>query len=186
VVSGNMVFTETSLKGAFFIDLDRLEDERGFFARSWCQRELQAHGLNAELLQCNISHNRTRGTLRGLHYQVAPHEEVKLVRCTRGAVYDVIVDLRPDSDTFLKHVGLTLTAENHRALYVPAGVGHGFLTLADESDVFYQMSQFYEPLAARGVRYDDPAFAISWPEPVVVISDRDRTYPDFQAWEIST
>jgi dTDP-4-dehydrorhamnose 3,5-epimerase len=175
-----MVFTETGLKGAFFIDIERREDERGFFARSWCRREFAAHGLAPEFVQGNISQNRMKGTLRGMHYQAHPHEEAKLVRCTRGAVYDVIIDLRPDSATFLRHVGAVLTDDNHRAIYVPEGCAHGFLTLAGNSEVVYEMAQFYEPTAGRGVRWNDPAFGIAWPEPVVMISERDRTYPDFR------
>src|SRR5262245_54178861 len=174
-----MIFTETELKGAFIIDLERMEDDRGFFARSWCRREFLAHGLNGELAQCNVSRNRVAGTLRGLHYQAAPNAEAKLVRCTKGAIYDVMVDLRPGSKTFLRHVGCTLSEDNHRALYIPEGFGHGFLTLTDGSEIFYQMSQFYEPAAARGLRWNDPALAISWPGQVAVISERDSSYPDF-------
>jgi dTDP-4-dehydrorhamnose 3,5-epimerase len=176
-----MVFTETGLKNAFILDVERFEDDRGFFARSWCRREFESRGLNADLVQCNVSGNRVKGTLRGLHYQAAPYAEAKVVRCTRGAIYDVMVDLRPRSETFLRHFGCVLTEDNHRALYIPEGFGHGFLTLADGSEVFYQMSQFYQPAAARGLRWNDPALSISWPEPVVVISDRDRSYPDFRA-----
>jgi len=176
-----MVFTETPLIGAFVVDLERLEDDRGFFARSWCRREFDARGLNAELVQCNVSRNRLKGTLRGLHYQTAPYAEAKLVRCTRGAIFDVMLDLRPRSDTFLKYFGCTLSEDNHRALYIPEGFGHGFLTLTEESEVFYQMSQYYQPDAARGLRWNDPAFGIAWPEPVAMISDRDRSYPDFRA-----
>jgi dTDP-4-dehydrorhamnose 3,5-epimerase len=175
-----MRFTETGLAGAVVIDLERIEDERGFFARTWCSREFEVRGLNARLVQCNVSQNTKRGTLRGLHYQVPPYAEAKLVRCTRGAIFDVIVDMREESPTFLKHVGVVLSSENQRALYVPEGFGHGFLTLDDGAEVFYQMSQFYEPAAARGIRWNDPALAIAWPEPVVVISERDRTYPNLQ------
>ena len=176
-----MLFTETGLAGAVVVDLEAHVDERGFFARSWCSREFEAHGLNPRVVQCNVSANAARGTLRGMHYQLAPHAEVKLVRCTRGAVYDVIIDLRETSPTYLRHVAVELTAENHRALYIPEGFAHGFLTLTDDSEVFYQMSAFYEPGAARGVRWDDRAFGISWPLPVTVISKRDRGYPDFTA-----
>src|SRR5262245_43154371 len=152
-----MRFTEATLKGAFLVDIERHEDERGFFARSWCTQEFRDRGLNPCVVQCNVSWNRTRGTLRGLHYQVAPHAEVKLVRCTKGAVYDVIIDLRETSPTFLHHIGVELTADNHRALYIPEGFAHGFLTMRENTEVFYQMSAFYEPGAARGVRWDDPA-----------------------------
>lgn len=174
-----MVFTDTGLTGAFLVDLVAVEDERGFFARSWCIREFEAQGLSPRLVQCNVSFNRARGTLRGMHYQVSPHQEAKLVRCTRGAIYDVIVDLRPQSATYLRSFGAALTADNRRAMYVPEDFAHGFLTLSDESEVFYQMSQFYTPDAGRGIRWNDPALAIEWPEPVRLVSDRDRTFPDF-------
>lgn len=174
-----MVFTETGLPDAFVVDLEPHRDERGFFARAWCQREFERRGLSARFVQCNISRSYRKGTLRGLHYQLPPHAEAKLVRCAAGALHDVIVDLRPDSPAFGRHHAVVLTAENHRALYVPAGFAHGFLTLADNTDVLYQMSEFYEPAAGRGIRWNDPAFGISWPGPVTVISERDRTYPDF-------
>jgi dTDP-4-dehydrorhamnose 3,5-epimerase len=174
-----MLFTKTGLESAFIVDVERHEDERGFFARSWCAREFEAHGLNPRLVQCNVSRNRVKGTLRGMHYQVAPHREAKLVRCTAGAVHDVIIDLRPESPTCRRHFGMVLCAENHRALYVPEGFAHGYLTLEDNSEVFYQMSEFHEAAAARGVRWNDPAFGISWPAEVRVISDRDRGYPDY-------
>jgi dTDP-4-dehydrorhamnose 3,5-epimerase len=175
-----MLFTETSLSPAFIVDVVRREDHRGFFARSWCQREFEARGLNARLVQCNVSHNRRKGTLRGMHYQVAPHSEAKLVRCTAGAIYDVIIDLRPESPTFREYFGVVLSAENRRAVYVPENFAHGFLTLTDDSEVLYQMSEFYEPAAGRGVRWNDPAFGIVWPEEVAVISERDRDYQDYQ------
>jgi dTDP-4-dehydrorhamnose 3,5-epimerase len=174
-----MTFTKIDLPGAFVIDVERHVDERGFFARSWCEREFETHGLNARLVQCSVSRKLRKGTLRGLHYQAPPHTEAKLVRCTAGAIYDVLLDLRRDSPTFLRHFGVVLSAENHRAVYIPEGFAHGFLTLADDSEVLYQMSEFYEPAAARGVRWNDPAFAISWPAEVSVISERDRTYPDY-------
>jgi dTDP-4-dehydrorhamnose 3,5-epimerase len=175
-----MQFIETRVKGAFLVDIHRIEDERGFFARSWCRREFEAHGLNPCVAQCNVSHNRAAGTLRGIHFQAHPYEEAKLVRCTKGAIYDLVVDLRKQSDTFLQHDGVELTDRNHRALYIPEGCGHGFLTLTDDSDVFYQMSQFYQPTAGRGLRWNDPALNISWPGIVHVVSDRDRRYPDLQ------
>jgi dTDP-4-dehydrorhamnose 3,5-epimerase len=162
------------------VDVESHADERGFFARSWCTREFAERGLNPSVVQCNVSGNTAKGTLRGMHYQVAPHAEVKLVRCTKGAVYDVIIDLRVGSSTFLRHVGVELTADNHRALYIPEGFAHGFITLQDNSEVFYQMSAFYEPMAACGVRWNDPIFGIDWPLPVAVISTRDREYPDFK------
>jgi dTDP-4-dehydrorhamnose 3,5-epimerase len=175
-----MVFQDTGLAGAFVIELDKIHDERGFFARSWCTTEFAEHGLNGRLVQCNVSRNSARGTLRGMHYQAPPHEEAKLVRCTMGAIYDVIVDMRPSSTSYLQSFGAELSAENHRALYVPEGFAHGFLTLTDQSEVCYQMSEFYAPQAARGLRWNDPLLAIAWPEPVAVISERDRTYPDFR------
>lgn len=168
-----MKFTETKLKGAFIIDIEPREDERGFFARSWCEDEFKKHGLNPRLAQCNISFNKKKGTLRGMHYQVAPFAEAKLVRCTRGAIYDVIIDLRPDSPTFKRWVSVELAAENHRALYVPEDFAHGFQTLMDNTEVFYQMSEFYHPECARGVRWNDVAFEIVWPILDVVISEND-------------
>lgn len=178
-----LAFSETGLAGAFVVDLNPIEDSRGFFARSWCTREFEERGLNPRLVQCNISRNRSRGTLRGMHYQLAPHAEAKLVRCTMGGIHDVIVDLRPESRTYLRWFGTELSADNHRALYVPEGFAHGFLTLTDESEVSYQMSEFYAPDFARGFRWNDPAVAITWPGPVIVISDRDRDYPDLHVIE---
>ena len=174
-----MVFTETSLAGAFVLDLEPHHDERGFFARSWCQREFESHGLTSSFVQCNVSWNPHKGTLRGMHYQITPHAEAKVVRCTAGSVYDVIIDLRAESPTLREHFGVVLSAENRRALYVPEGFAHGFLTLSDDSEVAYQMSQFYEPAASGGVRWNDPMFAIAWPGPVTIISERDRTYADY-------
>lgn len=175
-----MTFLETKLQGVFEIHLEPNRDDRGFFARSWCQREFESHGLNPRVVQCNISFNTRKGTLRGIHYQAAPHAEAKVVRCTKGSIYDVVVDLRPQSPTFKKWIGAVLTATNRSMLYVPEGCGHGFLTLEDETEVFYQMSEFYEPELARGLRWDDPAFQIVWPGKVEVISERDRTYPNFE------
>ena len=174
-----MIFTETKLKGAFLIEPERLEDERGFFARSWCQREFEAHGLNPRLVQCSISFSKQKGTLRGMHYQLSPAEEPKLVRCTNGSIYDAIIDLRPESPTFKQYFGLTLTADNHKMLYVPESFAHGFLTLEDNSEVFYQMSEFYSAEHARGVRWNDPAFGIEWPLAPSTMSDRDRNCLDF-------
>jgi len=178
--SFSMTFHETKLPGVFEIHLEPKCDERGFFARSWCKKEFEAQGLNASLAQCNVSFNTRRGTLRGMHYQAAPYEESKLIRCTQGAIFDVVVDLRPDSSTFRQWIGVVLTAANRHMVYVPEGCGHGFLTLEDDTEIFYQMSQFYDADSGRGVRWDDPAFQIAWPEPVHVISERDRTYPDFE------
>jgi len=176
-----MRFIETRLAGAFIIEPELIEDERGFFARSFCRREFEERGLNPEVVQCNISFNRRRATLRGMHYQVAPHAECKLVRCTRGAIYDVILDLRCDSATYRCWCALELTADNRRTLYIPTGMAHGFETLSDNSEVFYQISQYYDPDCARGVRWNDSAFDITWPLAPVVISDKDRSYPAFVA-----
>jgi dTDP-4-dehydrorhamnose 3,5-epimerase len=174
-----MLFHETAVEGAFIIDVEALSDQRGFFARSWCSREFAAQRLNPRLVQCNISFNHQRGTLRGLHYQRAPFAEAKLVRCTAGAIFDVLVDLRADSPTYLKHVAVELSARNHRALYVPEGCAHGFQTLTDDTEVFYQMSEYYQPGQAAGVRWDDPAFAIAWPAGPRLMTERDRSYPDY-------
>jgi dTDP-4-dehydrorhamnose 3,5-epimerase len=175
-----MIFTPTELPNAYIIDPERREDARGFFARAWCAQEFQAHGLNPHLVQCSMSYNTRRGTLRGMHYQASPYEEAKLIRCTRGAIYDVIVDLREASRSFTHYVGVELTAENRTMLYVPEGCAHGFMTLVDDTEVYYQMSQVFSPTHARGVRWDDPAFGIAWPELEPIMLDRDRTYPDFQ------
>ena len=174
-----MIFTETPLKGAYLVQPDIFIDERGFFARSWCAREFGAHGLETHLVQCNISYNHRKGTLRGMHYQAKPSAEDKLVRCTRGGMHDVIIDLRRESDSFGMHFEITLTAKNKLALQIPKGFAHGYLTLEDDTEVFYQMSEYYAPEYARGVRWNDPAFDIEWPEEVRVISERDRSYPDF-------
>jgi dTDP-4-dehydrorhamnose 3,5-epimerase len=175
-----VLFRETELPGAFVIELQKHEDERGFFARSWCQKEFEAHGLNQRMVQCNVSFNKVKGTLRGMHYQVPPCAEAKLVRCTRGAIYDVIVDLRRESSTYKQHFSEVLSSNNHKALFIPEGFAHGFQTLEDNSEVFYQMSEFYSPEHQQGLRYNDPAFRISWPIEATVISDRDRNYEDFR------
>jgi dTDP-4-dehydrorhamnose 3,5-epimerase len=175
-----MVFRKTKLAGVFEIGVEPRCDERGFFARSWCQHEFESNGLNSKLAQCSISFNERKGTLRGIHYQAAPYSETKLVRCTKGAIYDVVVDLRPQSPTYRQWIGATLTAENRQMLYVPEGCGHGFLTLEDETEVFYQISEFYHPDLGRGVRWNDPAFAIAWPAAAETMSERDRTYPNFE------
>lgn len=175
-----MIFTPLRLHGAFEIAPEPIADERGFFSRTFCTNEFAAHGLETALVQCNISYNRRKGTLRGMHYQKKPHEEAKLVRCTMGAIYDVIIDLRPESQTYKQWVGIELSAQNRKALYIPHGLAHGFLTIADDSEVFYQMSEFFHPECSAGVRWDDPAFAIQWPVDVLVISERDMNYPEFQ------
>jgi dTDP-4-dehydrorhamnose 3,5-epimerase len=174
-----MRFVESGLADAFVIELEPHADERGFFARSFCRREFESHGLDPCVAQCNVSYNRRRGTLRGMHYAEASAAEAKLVRCTAGAIWDAIVDLRPDSETHLAWVGFELSAENRRMLYVPKGFGHGFVTLRDDTEVFYQMSEFYVAGAHRGFRFDDPQFAIAWPEPARVVSENDRSLPLF-------
>jgi dTDP-4-dehydrorhamnose 3,5-epimerase len=177
-----MKFTETKLKGAYVIELDEIGDSRGFFARSWCQEEFATMGLNSNLVQCNISFNLHEGTLRGMHYQIAPYEEAKLVRCTAGAIHDVIIDLRPSSETYKMWVAIELTAKNRKGLYIPEGIAHGFQTLEDYSEVFYQMSEFYHSESARGVKWDDLAFSINWPPcSSRVISDRDLGYANFES-----
>ncbi len=179
-----MIFTETQLKGAYIIDIEKRQDERGFFARSWCLKELESHGLDARCVQANISNSVQKGTLRGMHYQLAPFSETKLVRCTRGSLFDVIIDLRPHSETYKGWIGVGLTEKNYRMVYVPEGFAHGFLTLEDNTEVTYQVSQFYHPGSERGVRHDDPAFRIQWPGTVSVISEKDKNWPDYLGNEI--
>lgn len=174
-----MKFIETELKGAFIVEPDFLEDERGFFARTWCRKEFEQHGLNPNLVQCNISFNRNKGTLRGLHYQASPFEEAKIVRCTMGSIYDVIIDLRPHSKTFMCWISAELSAKNRRMIYIPEGFAHGFQTLENDAEVFYQMSEFYSQEHARGVRWNDPQFNIEWPDVTRVISDKDKDFENF-------
>jgi dTDP-4-dehydrorhamnose 3,5-epimerase len=175
-----MLYRELKLAGAFIIEPERFEDARGFFALIWSRSSFKERGLEPELAECNLSFNCKRGTLRGMHYQATPHEQVKLVRCTRGSIYDVIIDLRAASPTFKEWVGVELTADNYRMLYIPKGFGHGFQTLQDETEVFYQMSEVYVPESGGGVRWNDPAFDIAWPQPDgAIINQRDATYPDF-------
>jgi len=174
-----MKFEGAGIPGAFLITPERIEDDRGFFARTWCEREAAAHGLSTRWVQYSVSYNKRRGTLRGLHYQASPHQEAKLVRCTMGAVFDVIVDLRHESPAFKKHRSVILSAENRVMLYIPEGCAHGFQTLEDHSEVFYQISEFYSPQHGRGVRWDDPAFGIEWPQAERIMIERDRNYPDF-------
>jgi dTDP-4-dehydrorhamnose 3,5-epimerase len=174
-----MIFKETTLRGAYIIEPDKREDGRGFFTRIWCRSEFEAQGLNPNFVQANLSYNVKKGTLRGMHYQIAPFGESKLVRCTRGSVYDVIIDLRPASPTFRSWLGAELSATNYKMLFVPEGFAHGFLSLADDAELTYQVSQFYHPESEHGVRYDDPAFGIEWPIEIEVISDKDKGWPDF-------
>jgi dTDP-4-dehydrorhamnose 3,5-epimerase len=175
-----MKFSPTTIAGAWIVDLERRGDERGYFARAWCQREAAAHGLDTNLAQINISANARRGTLRGLHFQAIPRAEAKVVSCTRGAILDVMLDLRPDSPSYLQWQGVELSGDNRRMLYIPPGCAHGFQSLTDNAELLYFMSEFYSPEHGRGVRYDDPAFAIDWPLPVSEISPADRTWPDYQ------
>lgn len=174
-----MIFQPLGVDGAYLVEPERIEDARGFFARTWCEREFAERGLNPCVKQCNLSLSLKRGTLRGLHFQAAPYEEAKLVRCVRGAIYDVVLDLRRASPTFLRHAALILRAQDYRAVYVPEGVAHGFQTLVEECEVAYQMSAAYAPECARGVRWNDPAFGIEWPIAEPVLSSRDRAFPDF-------
>ena len=174
-----MIFRQTKLKDAFIIELECLEDERGFFARSWDDKIFGKKNLASKIVQANISFNKKKGTIRGLHYQLPPYEEAKLVRCTRGKIFDVIIDLRPKSSTFKKWVSFELSSEKHRSLYVPEGFAHGFQTMEDNSEIFYQVSQYYMPEYERGIRWDDPTFQICWPNKQIVISKKDSSYPPF-------
>ncbi|HID97614.1 MAG TPA: dTDP-4-dehydrorhamnose 3,5-epimerase [Thermodesulfobacteriaceae bacterium] len=174
-----MIFSETVLKGAYIITPEKCYDERGFFARTWCQKEFSDHSLDTRLVQCNISFNNKRGTLRGMHFQVAPFAEAKLVRCTRGAIFDVIVDIRPKSATYKQWISVELSADNHHMLFIPEGFAHGFQTLADNTEIFYQMSEFFSPEHARGVHWSDPDFNITWPEKITIISEKDQNLGPF-------
>lgn len=174
-----MEFTQAPISGTYVIDVKRIVDERGYFGRLWCMREFEAHGLAATIVQSNIGVSKSKGTLRGLHYQKAPHREVKIVRCSRGAIFDVLVDLREDSPTYKRWFGLELTQENARMLYVPEGCATGYLTLQDDTEIYYHTTEFYHPESATGVRYDDPAFGIVWPDQIRVISDNDKHWPLF-------
>ncbi|MDH4128864.1 MAG: dTDP-4-dehydrorhamnose 3,5-epimerase [Spirochaetota bacterium] len=172
-----MKFIETPLKGAFIIELDEIKDDRGFFARSWCKKEFKDLGLNPKLVQCSISFNKKKGTLRGMHFQVKPHEEAKLIRCTMGKLYDVIIDLRPNSKTYKQWFSIELSQDNRKMLYIPEAFAHGFQTLTDNTEIFYQMSQFFHEESASGVSWDDPTFNILWPIKEIIISDKDKAYP---------
>ncbi len=174
-----MIFTETKLKGAFVIQVNQIKDDRGFFGRSWCKREMEEHGLNGNVVQANTSFSKAKGTIRGLHYQKHPYEETKLMRCTKGAIFDVIIDLRKDSPTFLQWLGVELTETNYKMLYVPENFAHGFVTLSDNAEVTYLVTQFYTPGAEAGIRFDDPLFNIEWPVPVEVVTEKDKSHPNF-------
>lgn len=175
-----MIFKQTRLKGAYIIKIETIKDERGFFARTWCEEEFKKFDLNTRLAQCNISFNKKKGTLRGMHYQLPPYEETKLVRCIKGSIYDVIIDIRPDSSTFMQYITVELTEKNRKMLYIPEGFAHGFQTLEDNTEVFYQMSEFYHPEYARGIRWDDPAFNIKWPKEPEVLGQKDKNWERFK------
>jgi dTDP-4-dehydrorhamnose 3,5-epimerase len=174
-----VIFEKTNLQDAYLIKVEKRSDQRGFFARMWCRKEFEEHGLVSQVVQTNISYNIKKGTIRGMHFQIDPYQETKLVRCTRGAIYDVIIDLRPDSPTYGEWTGVELSADNYRMFFVPKNFAHGFQTLVDDTEVTYQVTEFYTPGAERGLRYDDPVFAIVWPLPVSVISDKDKSWPAF-------
>ncbi len=175
-----MKFTETTLQGVFVIELEKRGDDRGFFARLFCEREFAQHGLNPKIVQMNNSSSGQRGTLRGIHYQLAPKAEDKTFRCISGALFDVVIDLRPNSPTFLKHVAVELTGENRKMIHVPQGCANSFMTLADNTEIFYFTSEFYAPELERGIRYNDPALSIQWPMAPTVISDKDKNHSDFK------
>lgn len=176
-----MIFEETRLPGAYIIHLEPIQDNRGFFSRVFCQREFEAHNLHTDFVQANLTHSEKKGTLRGLHYQIRPHKEVKLVHCPRGAIYDVIVDMRPDSPTYLEWTSVELTAENRKMIYIPGDFAHGYQTLADDSEVYYQVGQFYAPDFEQGIQWDDPALNIKWPDPSnPILSEKDKMWPEFQ------
>jgi len=174
-----MIFSETKIKGAFIIEPELLIDERGFFARSFCKEEFDNHGLDSSIVQCNISCNNKKGTLRGMHYQIPPHEEVKIVSCTEGAIYDVVLDLRKESKTYCHWIAVELTEDNVKMLYIPKGCAHGFQTLKDQTMVFYQMTNFFHPESARGVRWNDPVFGIQWPAGRKIISKKDKQFSEY-------
>jgi len=174
-----MIFTRTGIEGAYIIEPEPLADERGFFARSFCREEFLKNGLESRIVQCNISSNKRSGTLRGMHYQIPPFEEAKIVSCIRGSIYDVVLDLRRGSSTYRRWSGVELSENNYTMVYIPKGCAHGFLTLEDDCVVYYQMTEFFHPECARGVRWDDPAFGITWPHPAEIISEKDQSYPDY-------
>ena len=171
-----MIFSKTMLVGVYIIDMEQIEDERGFFARSWCEKEFSLHEINSKFVQCNISFNKKMGTLRGMHYQAAPFEEAKLIRCIKGSVYDVVIDIQPNSPSFMKWFGVRLSADSYKLIYIPKGFAHGFITLEDNTELFYQMSEFYHPESANGIMWDDPKININWPEINKIISKKDLSY----------
>ena len=174
-----MIFTETKLKGAYLVEVKKIEDNRGFFGRAWCQKEFEDQGLNGNVVQINTSFTHKKGTMRGLHYQVDPYQETKFIRCTKGSIWDVIIDLRPKSPTFMQWVGHELSADNYKMVYVPENFAHGFVTLEDNSEVYYPVTTFYTPGAERGIRWNDPAFNIAWPVEVEIVTEKDGNHPDF-------
>lgn len=174
-----MIFTETKLSGAFLVEVKKIEDDRGFFGRAWCRKEFEDHGLNGNVVQLNTSFSRYKGTIRGMHYQVDPYQETKFIRCTRGSIFDVMIDLRPESPTFLQWVGNVLSADNYTMAYVPENFAHGFITLEDNTEVYYPVTQFYTPGAERGFRFNDPTFKVDWPVEAVHVSDKDMGHADF-------
>jgi len=178
-----LIFTETELKGAFIIELEKLEDERGFFARTWDQKLFEENGLNSRIVQCDISFNKLKGTIRGMHFQIPPHEEAKVVSCIKGKIYDVIIDLRSSSETYKKWFGCELSSENRKILYIPEGFAHGFETLENDTEVFYQMSEFYMPKYARGIKWNDESFDIKWPLNPTMMSQKDLSYQNFEEKE---
>lgn len=181
-----MIFTQTPLPGAYMIDIEKRKDARGFFSRTWCQKECENYGLSTAFVQANMNFSEKKGTIRGLHYQQQPFQEIKLVRCTKGAIFDVIIDVRPHSATYGQWVSTLLTGENHRTLYVPEGFAHGYQTLEDDTEVFYPTTQFFTPEVECGIRWDDPAFEIEWPErQSVVVSDKDQSWPSVNLGQLS-
>ncbi len=178
-----MIFTELPLKGAFLVEIKKISDDRGFFGRAWCKNEFEEHGMNGDIKQINTSLTLKKGTIRGMHYQVDPYKETKFIRCTRGSIYDVIIDLRPDSPTFMKWIGNELSQDNYKMVYVPGNFAHGFISLEDNSEVYYPVTEFYTPGAERGIRWNDPAFNIQWPVAADIVSEKDASHPDF---DIST
>ena len=174
-----MIFTETKLKGAYLVEVKKIEDDRGFFGRAWCQREFEEAGLNGKICQINTSFSKHKGTIRGMHYQVDPYQETKFIRCTRGAIYDVIIDLRPKSPTFMEWVGHELSADNYKMVYVPENFAHGLITMEDDTEIYYPVTQFYTPGAERGFRFNDPAFKVDWPVDALHVSEKDMEHDDF-------